>query len=199
MVRIRPARLTDVAQAAGVSVATASRVLNGSPHRVSDQLSQRVHDAARQLNYAPNVGAQVLARSTSSTVAILVDDVTEHYCACVLAGVLITAEDRDLHVLVVPCQIDDRDIDLTSLRGYRPRAIVVAFSQPPTSEAATRLHGQLRALQQLGCDVVSIGDEGMTEKTLFSRRQPGISLEQKPLVQLGSEALETALQGLLLR
>ena len=194
MVRNRPARLTDVAQAAGVSVATASRVLNGSPHRVSDQLTHRVQDAARQLHYAPNIGAQVLARSTSSTVALLVDDVTDPYCACILAGVLIAADDRDLQVLTVQCQISDRDIDLSSLTGYRPRAIVVALSQPPTFAIALQLREQLHSLTSVGASVISVGDDRITETTLLNDRKPGIADERKPLIQLGTESLETALQ-----
>ena len=49
------ATLSDVAVRAGVSLATASRVLNGSAHRVvGPELRQRVTAAAAELGYVPN-------------------------------------------------------------------------------------------------------------------------------------------------
>ncbi|MDN6619955.1 MAG: LacI family DNA-binding transcriptional regulator, partial [Corynebacterium variabile] len=44
-------------------MASASRVLNGSARRPSEQISQRVRVAARQLGYVPNASAQALART----------------------------------------------------------------------------------------------------------------------------------------
>lgn len=55
-------RIKDVAEAAGVSVATVSYVLNGTK-RVSPEVEQRVREAARVLNYLPNAAARNLRRS----------------------------------------------------------------------------------------------------------------------------------------
>ena len=50
--------LLDVARMAGVSKATASRVLSGSRDRVSDRLAEKVLEAASRLDYRPNPHAQ---------------------------------------------------------------------------------------------------------------------------------------------
>ena len=70
--------LRDVAQAAGVSVATASHVLcgKGTMRRVASATQQRVLDAARALNYQPNRAARSLRGQDNRPVfALLLSDV----------------------------------------------------------------------------------------------------------------------------
>ena len=52
--------LKEVAKLAGVSVATASRVINNQPG-VSAKVRERVMQVVRELNYQPNLFAQSLA------------------------------------------------------------------------------------------------------------------------------------------
>src|SRR5690242_1514153 len=59
----------QVAQLAGVSRATVSRVLNGSA-RISNEARERVHSAIKALGYEPNVVAQNLARQRSRMIAL---------------------------------------------------------------------------------------------------------------------------------
>lgn len=59
----------QVAQLAGVSRATVSRVLNGSP-RISAETKERVHAAIKKLGYEPNIAAQNLARQSSRMIAL---------------------------------------------------------------------------------------------------------------------------------
>jgi DNA-binding LacI/PurR family transcriptional regulator len=68
--------LEQVAAAAGVSRATASRVLRGSPH-VSAAAREAVRSAATALDYAPNLAARSLVTGRSDTVAFVVEE-TEH-------------------------------------------------------------------------------------------------------------------------
>jgi LacI family transcriptional regulator len=187
MERKQPARLADVARAAGVSVATASRVLNGSPHRVSDQLSERVREAARRLRYAPNVGAQVLARSTSQTVALLLHDVTDPYFGQIAGGVLAEAARRDVRVLIADTGIDpDSEIQhLDSLRGYRPRAVIVAGSRTTDEAAEARLSTHLSELLELGATVVSIGQPGLPGRVVSPANRDGAAQLARYLVELG--------------
>ncbi len=187
MERKQPARLADVARAAGVSVATASRVLNGSPHRVSDQLSERVREAARRLRYAPNVGAQVLARSTSQTVALLLHDVTDPYFGQIAGGVLAEAARRDVRVLIADTGIDaDSEVQhLDSLRGYRPRAVIVAGSRTTDEEAEGRLAEHLSDLLELGATVVSIGQPGPPGRVVRPANREGAADLARFLVEQG--------------
>src|SRR5712692_1218680 len=59
----------DVAQLAGVSRATVSRVLNGSA-RISEEARARVHAAMTTLEYEPDVVAQSLVRRRSRMIAL---------------------------------------------------------------------------------------------------------------------------------
>ena len=63
--RFQPVTLADVAQRAGVSQATASRVLNGSSRTVRPELADRVMSAAKELQYSANLQAQAVARGTT--------------------------------------------------------------------------------------------------------------------------------------
>jgi len=65
--------LTEVARKAGVSAATVSRVLNGSPV-VKPAMRERVMAVVRQVNYAPNVHAQALAGGRSRTLGMIVSN-----------------------------------------------------------------------------------------------------------------------------
>ena len=68
--------LKDVAEAAGVSSATASLVLNGrTDGRVSADLASRVEEAADRLNYRPNLVARSLRTQESKTIGIISNDV----------------------------------------------------------------------------------------------------------------------------
>lgn len=70
--------LKDVAKAANVSIATASKVLNGRDGEIaiSEATRRKVLEAARRLNYHPNVSARRLVSQKSNTVAIVIEAYT---------------------------------------------------------------------------------------------------------------------------
>ncbi len=80
--------LKDVAEAAGVSSATASLVLNGrAGGRVSADLAERVEAAAANLNYRPNLVARSLRTQESKTIGIFSNDVaTTPFAGAMLSG-----------------------------------------------------------------------------------------------------------------
>lgn len=80
--------LKDVAEAAGVSSATVSLVLNGrAVGRVSADLVTRVEDAADRLNYRPNLVARSLRTQESKTIGIISNDVaTTSFAGAMLSG-----------------------------------------------------------------------------------------------------------------
>ena len=61
--------ITDVAKAAGVSVPTVSRILNGKEY-VADETRERVHEAIRRLGYTPHSQARRLRGGASMTLAL---------------------------------------------------------------------------------------------------------------------------------
>lgn len=80
------ATIYDVAGAAGVSLATVSRVLN-NPEKVKDETRQRVLKVIKELGYRPNVIARGLASRKTTTVGIVISDVTRASVSEMLGGI----------------------------------------------------------------------------------------------------------------
>jgi LacI family transcriptional regulator len=83
----RPANVTlkDVAALAGVSVATASKALNGRTH-VHPQTRRRVVEAARKVSFTPNSLAKGLLSGRTGTVGLLTNDLEGRFSIPVLMG-----------------------------------------------------------------------------------------------------------------
>lgn len=93
------ATISDVARVAGVSVATVSRVINGSS-AVKKSTSERVYDAIRQLSYTPNPSARNLRRKESRIIMILAPNFTNPYYALILSGICDTSRKLGYFTLV---------------------------------------------------------------------------------------------------
>ncbi|WP_019631477.1 LacI family DNA-binding transcriptional regulator [Actinomadura atramentaria] len=118
--------LQDVARDAEVSLATASRVLNGTA-QVRADLRERVLAAAARLSYAPNAHAQALASSSSKTVGVICHDVSDPYFAAVARGVMATAAEHGMLVTLASTFRDPaREIEYVAmLRSQRARAVLL--------------------------------------------------------------------------
>ncbi|WP_236030398.1 LacI family DNA-binding transcriptional regulator [Paractinoplanes lichenicola] len=77
--------LRDVARLAGVSVATASKALNGQP-QVRASTRERVMQAASQLDFSPNTLAQGLITQRTGTVGLLTSDLEGRFSIPILMG-----------------------------------------------------------------------------------------------------------------
>ena len=94
-----PPTLLAVAQRAGVSRSTASRVLNGSP-QVTPEAISAVTAAVAELNYVPNRAARSLARRTTQTIAMVIPQQTskffaDPYFAAVIQGAALHVSSTD--------------------------------------------------------------------------------------------------------
>ncbi len=79
--------LADVAKAAGVSNATASRVLNGSNHPVAEEVRQKVLKAAEELGYRPNLIARGLRTAQTLTIGIIVENILSPFIPPITRGI----------------------------------------------------------------------------------------------------------------
>lgn len=77
----------DVAHEAGVSLATVSRVINGSDV-VKGNTRQRVEEAIEKLGYKPNAIAQGLALSKTTTIALVIPEASFTYTGQIINGLL---------------------------------------------------------------------------------------------------------------
>lgn len=151
--------LSDVAQEAGVSLATASRAINGSSDRsVRAELVERVREAADRLGYSPDATAQAMARGRTTMLGLLVHDIADPYFSAIAAAVVRTAEGEGLQVSLATTQNDpEREAQLVDLmRRQRARAVVVAGGRS-AGEAAQRIATALGDLGRQGVGVAAIG------------------------------------------
>jgi LacI family transcriptional regulator len=95
----RSITIKDVAAAAGVGVATVSRVLSGTGS-VSPRTRERVLAAARALDYRPSALGRSLKLQRTGGIGLLIPDVTDPFCAELVAGVLACASSLGQHVIV---------------------------------------------------------------------------------------------------
>jgi LacI family transcriptional regulator len=68
----------DIARKLKISQSTVSRALRGDP-RVAPETAARVLEAARQMNYTPNLAARSLITRKTGTVGVLVSDITNPF------------------------------------------------------------------------------------------------------------------------
>lgn len=97
MANERTPGLKDVAKAAGVSVATVSRMLNGSLD-LPAATKQRIDEAIASLKYQPNPHARRLSRGRSDTIGLVVPDIANPFFATMVAAIEEEANDRGLAV-----------------------------------------------------------------------------------------------------
>lgn len=103
--RQRP-KLADVAQAAGVSLKTASRALNGEPY-VAAETSQRVLKAAKELQFHFNAAASRLKRGSSGAlVGLIVGDLLNPFSMAVAKGAELELRGRGESLLIVSSDED---------------------------------------------------------------------------------------------
>ena len=77
--------ISDVARLAGVSIATVSRVVNGTTP-VSEDVERRVRDAIELLSYTPHVGARNLAVKHTNTLGLLLPELSSSFFHPCCAG-----------------------------------------------------------------------------------------------------------------
>ena len=89
-------RLRDVAERAGVSITTVSRILNGRETGVviREETRDRIVAVAAELGYKPNLLARALRGSRSSLLGVIVRDISDPFHTQVLRGVNAVARDR---------------------------------------------------------------------------------------------------------
>jgi LacI family transcriptional regulator len=128
------ATIDDVAELAGVSIKTVSRVVNQEPN-VRDSTRDKVLAAIASLNYRPNVSARNLASQRSHLIGLIYDDPSAYeipsagYVIRMQLGVLRACRITDHELLIHPCNYRHKQIggELSALIEHaRPVGIVLA-------------------------------------------------------------------------
>jgi len=128
------ATIEDVAELAGVSIKTVSRVVNHEPN-VRDATRAKVSAAITKLNYRPNISARNLASHRSHLIGLVYDDPSAYevpsgsYVLRLQQGALRACRSGDYELLIHPCDHRNKNIaaELKALiEQARPDGIVLA-------------------------------------------------------------------------
>ncbi|GAB4004699.1 hypothetical protein GCM10029992_50470 [Glycomyces albus] len=161
--RPRPSAVTlrDVADAAGVSKASASRALDPTSQYVSPELRERVLGAARRLGYSPNASARATTTGATSMVAVLVSDIRDPYNAEIVHGVIERAARSGLVATFAGTDhaIDDETRAVRMMRSLRPHAMILTGARSGTTVSRAALEEELQRYRQEDGRVVIAGDD----------------------------------------
>lgn len=185
------ATLADVARRAGVSAATASRVINGSAKPVTDELRDRVRRAVDELHYVPNAHAQLLARSDRIAVGVIVHDVSDPYFAEITRGLQrVATEHGRLCIICNTYRDPDRELAYVDLlRAQQVAAIVLTGSGYHDQRFTRLLNAKLRAYEQTGGRVAAIGRHSHAGDSVLPGNEEGGHLAGAELFRLGHKRI----------
>ena len=93
--------MAEIADLAGVSMATVSRVINGRDG-VSDAKRQAVQRVVHKHGYRPTLGARSLSAGRTGLVAVTVPWIAPSYFTLTIEGVIVGLDERNLHVVLCP-------------------------------------------------------------------------------------------------
>ena len=129
MAELAHSRVTirEVAEAAGVSIATVSRVLNGRGD-VSPETRELVSRVIREHGYTANRSARSLSAGRTGLVGVLVPLVYPAYFSAILSGAAEALDEQDLRLVLTPTDYEhDRELSLIDrlMHGLTDGALIV--------------------------------------------------------------------------
>jgi len=173
--------INDVAEQAGVSKRTVSRVINRSD-KVNEETRARVQNVIERLQFSPNRQARGLAASRSFLIG-LVYDVPTLFINNVQKGILSVCSDAGYELVVHGCHIDsDRLVDDVA-RFVDDANLDGVIILPPVSE----VDEVAEMLGKAGCPFVGFASELGTEpwKQVVTNYLPAITDMTNHLIELG--------------
>ncbi|MFL1456516.1 substrate-binding domain-containing protein [Marinobacter sp. GN3S48] len=151
MVKNRRPTLQDIADRVGATKMTVSRCLRGGDN-VSEPMRERIFAEAEALGYIPNRAPDLLSKSTSHAIGVLLPSLTNQVFADVIKGVESVTEPAGYHLMLAHYgyspEIEERSLSL--LLSYNADGVILSESQhtPRT----------LRMLETAGVPTVEIMD-----------------------------------------
>jgi LacI family transcriptional regulator len=186
-------RLQDVAEAAGVSIATASRSLSGASG-VSQSVAERVRETARTMGYVVNLHARSLAGGATRSVGLLVHEIGDPYFSEIASGVLGVGAREGLTVQICHTGRDpERELaQLRMLIANRVGAIIVAGSGMVEPSLQAPAKAELAAYRRSGGRVAVIGRHHLGVDAVLPDNTEGARAVAQHLLDLGHRRVAVA-------
>jgi LacI family transcriptional regulator len=174
--------IKHVAEAAGVSPKTVSRVINGEAH-VSEAKREAVMRVVCELDYRPNAFARSLSSSRSYLLGLLIDDPASGYAADVQLGAINACRDKSYHLLVERVDRAEPDWQRTLLAALDQLRLDGALLPPPLCDDPEFLD----LLDGVGLPYVRIAPGGEEARSGFVRMDDAAAAAEmtRHLIALG--------------
>lgn len=145
--------LQDIADAAGVSNATVSRVINNSPS-VKPETREYILSVIKKLNYVPNAVARSLSKNETNTIGVMVPDILNPFFGKVIRGISTVLHKMDFNIAM--CDTEENILnEYASLEMLRKQQIRGLIITPTLVHEKTR-GLELWEVQKRGIPVVII-------------------------------------------
>jgi LacI family transcriptional regulator len=170
--RIHSVTVADVAREAGVSKATAARVL-GNYGVVSEKIRGDVLAAARQLDYRPNELARSMTTGRSGIIGVVVGDIENSFFGYAVRGISDTARSAGFNVILANSseQIEMEKAAVRVLIGKRVDGLIVTPSESRDISHLRDIHRSGRplalldrALPNFDVDTVTVDDRNAAQR-----------------------------------
>ncbi len=179
--------LQDVADRAGVSLTTASRVVNKGSRRVGPSLAERVNRAVTELGYTANLQARAVATGQSTMIGVVVHDIADPYFSSIAAGLIEAADARRLLVCIASTpatEAAEREY-VALMRAQRARAVILIGSRSDDATAREALRAEIAAFIRSGGRAVAVGQDLLGVDTVLPENAAGAEALARAMVALG--------------
>ena len=185
--RISRVTLQDVADRAGVSLTTASRVVNEGSRRVGPHLAERVNRAVAELGYTANLQARAVATGQSTMIGVVVHDIADPYFSSIAGGLIEAAAARHLLVCISSTsatEAAEREY-VALMRAQRARAVILIGSRSDDARAREALRAEIAAFTRSGGRAVAVGQDLLGVDTILPENAAGAEALARAMVALG--------------
>ena len=181
------ATLQDVADLAGVSLTTASRVVNEGARKVGPEMAERVNRAVAELGYQANLQARAVASGYASLIGVMVRDIDDPYFSSIAAGLMEATDAQRFLVCISRTSSSEREeLDYVSLmRAQRARAVVLIGSRSDNAATTKALRAEVGAFVAAGGRVACVGQDLLGVDTIMPENASGAAALARALAALG--------------
>ena len=190
---VQKTNINDIAVMTGLSISTVSRVLNGKSEqfRIGKKSQQKVHEAAKKLNYVPNQLAVNFRTGKGNTIALVVPSLNNPFFADITSN--INAEIRKYGYTTMISESDENmEVEKTVLQQMLAMNVAGLIIAPSNNKPT-----QIKQIYEQGLPVICIDRyfEGLDIPFVSTDNYEGAYIATKHLIENGHKSI-TCIQGI---
>ncbi|WP_312521480.1 LacI family DNA-binding transcriptional regulator [Anaerospora sp.] len=155
--------IEDVANLAGVSITTVSRVINNKDYPVAEKTKKKVLKAVKELNYFPDFTAQNLRNNFSNTIGLITREISDPYFGIIARAV--TERASYYGVLSIVCNTGRNPVNELQyhdlLWQHKVRGIILSGGGLDADDYRDKLQEQIKRYNDHGNRIVSLAPQGL--------------------------------------